>query len=255
MHDIDWILNFHFYTDISKFSIDFCITQFQNQDKNRSVKISILFDFFMFMSTEQKYLTYKRKFCIMIWFCTKYAYMLKNSALSEIIHTNHKFLVQFLISDLYDDIYSHWAAKMRELSLEIKHILKFRNKVTDELSRTFFNDFDCHMNTVSRAVQQELKREDSQWIWKNNKKDFTEFLNMLIQNQSLEVIKHRILHDILIHVIHVSELVILEVAQSTASQFSSSISWETAYQKFLWFHNMHHYLLERNCSKKMSSYQ
>ena len=52
---------------------------------------------------------------------------------------------------------------------------------------------------------------------------------MLIQNQSLEVIKHEILHDILIHVIHVSELVTSEIAQSAetaqsaAFQFFSSI--------------------------------
>ena len=53
---------------------------------------------------------------------------------------------------------------------------------------------------------------------------------MLIQNQSLEIIKHEILHDILIHIIHVSELVTSEIAQfaetaqSAAFQFFSSIS-------------------------------
>ena len=84
---------------------------------------------------------------------------------------------------------------------------------------------------------------------------------MLIQNQFLEIIKHEILYDISIHVIHVSELVTSEVTQLaetvqlTASQFSSSISWKIAYQKFLWFHDMHHYLLEKSCSKKMSSHQ
>src|SRR5438034_8541519 len=104
MHDIDLILNFHFYTDASKFSANFCIIQFQNQDKfqsqnqdefqnqdkNKSMKISILFDSFMFTSTKQKYLTYKRKLCAMIQFCIKYAYMLKSSALFRIIYMNHK---------------------------------------------------------------------------------------------------------------------------------------------------------------------
>jgi len=239
MHDIDWILDFHFYTDISKFSTDLYITQFQNQNKNKSVKISILFDSFMFTSTEQKYFTYKRELCTMIWFCTKYAYMLKSSAFSEIIHMNHKSLVQFLTSDLHDSIYNYWAVKMRKLSLEIKHIFELKNKMTDELSRTLFNNFNCHMNIVSKTVQQELEKKNSQWIGKNDKEDFTEFLNMLIQNQSLEIIKHRILHDILIHAIHVSELIISEIAQSAetiwsaAFQFSNSISWKIIYQKFL----------------------
>ena len=86
-------------------------------------------------------------------------------------------------------------------------------------------------------------------------------MNILIQNQSLEIIKHEILHDILIHVIYISELVTSEVAQSVetaqtiTSQFFSSISWKTAYQKFLWFCDVYYYLLKRNCSKKMSSHQ
>jgi len=36
MHDIDWILDFHFYTNVSKFDADFYIIQFQNQDKSWS---------------------------------------------------------------------------------------------------------------------------------------------------------------------------------------------------------------------------
>ena len=94
-----------------------------------------------------------------------------------------------------------------ELNIHLNNILLF------QLIILLLNDFDYHMNTVSRAVQQELKREDSQWIWKNDKKNFIEFLNMLIQNQSLEVIKHEILHDILIHAIYISKLVTSEIAQ------------------------------------------
>ena len=162
MHDIDWILNFYFYTDISKFDADFCITQFQNQDKNKSVKIFILFDSFMFTSTEQKYFTYKKELCAMIQFYIKYVYMLKSSALSEIIYTDYKFLIWFLMSDLHDSIYSHWTAKMRKLSLEIKHISEFKNKMMNELSRTLFDNLDCHMNAVSKTVQQELEKKNSQ---------------------------------------------------------------------------------------------
>ena len=128
------------------------------------MNISILFDSFMFTSTEQKYLTYKRKLCAMIQFCIKYAYMLKSSALFRIIYMNHKSLVQFLTLNLHDSIYNHWTMKMRELNLEIKHIFKFRNKMMNELSRTFFDNLDCHMNAVFKTVQQELKKKSLQWI-------------------------------------------------------------------------------------------
>ena len=163
------------------------------------------------MSTEQKYLTYKKELCTMIWFCIKYAYMLKSSAFFRIIHMNHKFLIWFLTLNLHDDIYDYWTVKMRELNLEIKHIFESRNKMMNELSRTFFDNFNCHMNAVSKIVQQELKKKSFQWVWKNDKKDFTEFLNILIQNQFLEIIKHEILHDISIHVIHVSKLITFKI--------------------------------------------
>jgi len=48
---------------------------------------------------------------------------------------------------------------MRELSLEIKHISEFKNKMMNELSRTFFNNFDYYMNAVSKTVQQELEKK------------------------------------------------------------------------------------------------
>ena len=66
------------------------------------------------------------------------------------------------MSDLHDDIYDHWAVKMRKLNLEIKHIFRSRNKIINELSKTFFNNFDCHINTVSKTVQQELKKKNFQ---------------------------------------------------------------------------------------------
>ena len=88
--------------------------------------------------------------------------MLKSSALSEIIHMNYKSLVWFLMLNLHDDIYNHWAAKMRKLSLEIKHISELRNKMMNELSRTFFDNFNCYINAVSKTVQQELEEKSLQ---------------------------------------------------------------------------------------------
>ena len=88
--------------------------------------------------------------------------MLKSSTLFKIIHTDHKSLVQFLTSDLHDDIYDHWTAKMRKLNLEIKHIFRSKNKMTNELSRTFFDNLDCHINAVSKTIQQELEKKSFQ---------------------------------------------------------------------------------------------
>ena len=155
-------MSFHFYTNTSKYETELDIMQFQIQNSKKFVEIFILFDFFMFMIIKYKYFIYKQKFCIMIYFCFKYDYMLKNSVISDIVHTNHKLLVQFLISDLHDDIYKHWAVKIRKLSLRIKYISEHWNKITDELSQTFFQNLNCAINSKIRIVQTQLKKKSSQ---------------------------------------------------------------------------------------------
>ena len=65
---------------------------------------------------------------------TKYDYLLRNLSIPEIIHTDHKPLVRFLDSELHDSIYGYWAAKLRELNLNIEYILGIKNKIADELS-------------------------------------------------------------------------------------------------------------------------
>jgi hypothetical protein len=178
MHGIDWPIVFHFYTDASKYGARLCITQFQVIE-GKLTEVPILFDPFMFAISRRKYPTYKREFCATIRFCCKCNYMLKDPSPPGIIHTDHKPLVQFLASDLHEGIYGRWAAKMRELSLEIRHIPGHRNKVVYGLSRTLFADQDCAMDEVTRAVQAEVEKQGPQWVWKDGKGGFTDFLNSL----------------------------------------------------------------------------
>ena len=162
IHDINWSLSFHLYTDTFKYKAELDVMQFQIQSSKKSVEILILFDFFMFTTTKHKYLIYKWELCIMIHFCFKYDYMLRNSVISNIVHMNHKSLVQFLISDLHDDIYEHWAIKMRELNLKIEHISEYWNKIINELSQTFFQNLNCVINSNIRTVKVKLNEKDFQ---------------------------------------------------------------------------------------------
>ena len=140
VHSINWSLIIHLYTDASEYADDLVITQYQLVDGNlRLVEVSIIYDFFTFSVAERKYHIYKQKLCAMIKFAFKYYYLLQNLNQETIIYTDHKSLVHFLKLSLHDEIYSHWAAKLRELYIKIMHIKKKRNTVTDDLFCIIFH--------------------------------------------------------------------------------------------------------------------
>ena len=60
MHNIDWSLEIHFYTDASSFAGGLVITQFQKLNSfSKLVKVLIIYNTLTFSVTEQKYQTYK----------------------------------------------------------------------------------------------------------------------------------------------------------------------------------------------------
>ena len=112
MHDIDLVLVIHFYTNVSNYDVDLIIIQFQRVidvdiAKNKSIKISILYDAFALRLTRRKYFIYKKKLYDIVMFVIKYNYFCKYSYLSIVIHTNHKSLIYFLKFDLHEEIYNH----------------------------------------------------------------------------------------------------------------------------------------------------
>ena len=102
MYRADFLLVFHFYSDVSGFRAELVITQFHSENEHL-----ILYDTFSLNNTERRYPTYKRELCKLVRFATKYDYFLRNPSIPGIIHTDHKLLVRFLDSDLHDDIYEY----------------------------------------------------------------------------------------------------------------------------------------------------
>jgi hypothetical protein len=106
MHEYDYSLSAHFYTDVSMYDEGLVITQFQIHDE-KITEISILYDFLTFNAAERRYSIYKKKLCALIRFVMKYDYFCKHSRNTIIIHTNHKSLIWFLRSNAQEDIYDH----------------------------------------------------------------------------------------------------------------------------------------------------
>ena len=126
MHEINLTLIVHFYTNVSSFDVELVITQFQisrfvniTSFDDKSIEVSIAYDFFIFVSTRQRYFIYKRELYVMITFVIKYDYLCKHSYLSTIIHIDHRSLIHFLNSNLHENIYDHWANQLRRLNLFI----------------------------------------------------------------------------------------------------------------------------------------
>ena len=169
MHEIDLRISIHFYIDASEFTTELVIIQFRAssavdlKDVSTAVKVSILYDFFIFTSTRRIYSTYKKKFYAVVIFTFKFDYFCKNFYISVIIHTNHRSLIHFLNSDIHEEIYEHWTNKLRRLNVEIQYISKSRNKIVDVLSCTLFKK-DCTKSSLVKIVRKELNFKKFLWI-------------------------------------------------------------------------------------------
>ena len=231
MHGIDLRLPVHFYTDASGFAGGLVITQFQDpitadSPATKAVKVPILYDSFTFASTRRKYPTYKRELYAMVSFLNKYDYLCKHPYNPAVVHTDHKPLTHFLSSDLHEGIYGHWADQLRRLNITIKYIPGHRNKVADGLSRTLFRDPDCSEDSMTQRVQAELAQQGPQWVWKDGKGGFTEFLASLNHAQRSEVLDHGTID-------HVSVF---------ATAATAAGSWHDAYVTSSWFGEVYRFL-------------
>ena len=113
------IFVFHFYTNAFGFATGLVITQFQpstlidifmQSDVSKAfkdVEMSLLYDSFIFDSTQRKYPTYKRELCVIITFCRKYNYLCKHPYQPVIVYIDYKSFTHFLELDLYKKIYDH----------------------------------------------------------------------------------------------------------------------------------------------------
>ncbi len=169
MHEVNLKLPVHFYIDVSNQAAELAITQFQNaasigSDKEDSlIEIFIIYDLFSWNLTQRNYPTYKKKLCAIVTFLKKYDYLCKHSYQSIITHTNHRSLTHFIEADAHENVYDNWADKLRRLNVIIKYILRTRNKIANNLSKTLFES-DWNENTRSTLIAEQLREREKQWI-------------------------------------------------------------------------------------------
>ena len=192
----------------------------------KAVEVPIAYDSFTFASTRRKYPTYKRELYAVVTFVNKYDYLCKHPYYPAVVHTDHKPLTYFLSSDLHEGIYGHWADQLRRLNVTIKYIPGHRNKVADGLSRTLFQDPECSEDSRTHHMQANLAQQGPQWVWKDGKAGFMEFLALLDQARRSEVLEHGTIGHV-------------PVFATTAT---GAKSWHDAYETSTWFGDVYKFL-------------
>ena len=124
----DLALPVNLYLDASNFAAGCYITQVQDGETR-----SLLYDFFILLPTERNYDTYPRELVAIVKFAKKFSHIL-NTKQQSVIYTDHKPLIGFINTEYHEDIFAHWANKLRLLNVHIKHIKGKKNTVADGLS-------------------------------------------------------------------------------------------------------------------------
>ncbi len=252
MHEINLNDEIHFYTDASAFAVDMIVTQFRiDVSIEKIVKMFIMYDSFFLLFSRRKYFTYKKKLYVMITFVIKYDYLCKHFYKSAIIHTDHRSLTHFLKSNAHENIYDHWANQLRRLNIVIKYISDSRNKIVDDLFRILFFDEDCRedINIVVDALK-ELETKELDWIWKDDKNDFEEFLAFVFLHQ-FEIVERDIMNDVFVFALNVvSFTVSMNKSRRDSSKEASKFiekknTWKFAYETSIWFANIYFFLRDQ----------
>ena len=235
MHEIDWSIQFHFYSDASEYAEDLIITQFQILLRyKKSAEMSILYNIFTFNQAECHYSIYKRELCAIVKFTVKHNHLLQNSdfKMYEVLHTDHMSLICFLKLELHDEIYEHWVTKLQKLNVKLQYIKRFWNKMMNSLSRIIFRDKTCTDNSVISALRAEVNKHwsDSQWFWKDRKGEYNSFLEQLTESE-----KEKILISDTINELNVFTL-------------NASFLWFNIYQASEWFSHTYHFVWDGTIS-------
>ncbi len=227
MHEYDYSLSTHFYTNASLYERDLMIIQFQIIDE-KIIKVSILYDFIIFNLIERRYSIYKKKLCALIKFVSKYDYFCKHLKNVTVIHTDHKSLIWFLRSNAQKRIYDHWTNKLKRLNLKIQYISNRRNQIANELFRTIFQNENFFFNDAVHQIIDVIDK-DFKWIWKNEKREYQNFLKNLEFMKKQKILDQETLKK---------ENVFARVLATAVDDEVSSedlTSWNYAYRSSNWF--------------------
>ena len=187
MFDHDFSLFCETYIDASTYDENIYIRQLQ-EDEMRF----ILYDCIAFNFTHRNYDIYKRKLYIIVHFIKKHEHIF-DFLERNTIYTNHKSLMNFINAQKHENIYAHWANKLRSHNIQIKYIESKKNQVIDNLSRVIFNDKDCESNQLIKNLYKKVKnhKNDIQWFWKIDKKKYRDILKKLsIEDEKRKIEKY-----------------------------------------------------------------
>ena len=262
MHGIDMNLVVHFYTDASGFALGCAVTQFQPASwvdviapqaespttqaltipprksiAAKDVEVPILYDSFPLSVTQRKYPTYKRELCAIATFCKKYDYLCKHPYKPAIVHRDHKPLTHFLSSDLHEGVYGHWADQLRRLNISIQYIPGPRNKAADGLSRTIFDSSECDDTPAVIRLKKKLDSKGPQWVWKDGKGGYEEFVDSLTSTDKDELITQGTVHGI----------------PAFAITTEAIPSWVEAYLNSEWYSEIYRLLSDRSEEPPMAT--
>ena len=151
-------------------------------------------------------------------FVIKYDYFCKHLYQSTVIHTNHKFITHFFTFDMHKKIYDNWTDKLKRLNVEILYIFESRNKIVNALSRILFNE-NCSKIFMIKIVKNDLNEQKLKWIWKNEKKEFEDFLKSFLDQQK-KIIKKNIIHKLFVFALKILVLRIVIVIASIESKIN-----------------------------------
>ncbi|KAJ8062049.1 hypothetical protein OCU04_009829 [Sclerotinia nivalis] len=178
-HGVDYRTPIEMYTDASKFGAGCFITQKRPapETDNPLISYPILYDSFLFNSTQLNYNTYKHELLATAEFVGKYHYYFRYSE-HCIVWTNHLPLVSFLSpSSETRGIYARQAMELSSLGIQIKQIKGKRNKVADALSRTIFPDAAANSDDVIDSLGTMGSNSDGPcWICKDSIGGYEELL-------------------------------------------------------------------------------
>lgn len=101
MFEINYSKAMHIFTDASGFAAGLLLGQYKV-----NMFLPIPHNSFIFNPTERRYRIYKGKLLSYVQFAQKYDYIVSNSYIPSIIHTDYKPLTHFQNSNIYNSIYA-----------------------------------------------------------------------------------------------------------------------------------------------------
>lgn len=140
------------------------------------------------------------------------------------IHTDHKPLTLFLNSSQHEGIYANWVDGLHQLNIHITYIPGLKNKVADGPLRTLFATPECEEEERVKHVLEDFQSQGPQWVWKDGKGGYSEFLDDLTKEEKSQVLQTGTFAGVSVYSI------------------TADASWQDSYLQSAWFGDLYCFL-------------